>query len=94
MSVGKKISKQASKAVGKPAGKPARKKAAKPAAHAAGKQVTITLTRSMHGQLKNIAASVRGLGLRRMHQSVMIADTPENRGMMHVAGHLLKVEQN
>jgi large subunit ribosomal protein L30 len=94
MSVGKKISKQASKAVAKPAGKPARKKAAKPAAHAAGKQVTITLTRSMHGQLKNIAASVRGLGLRRMHQSVMIADTPENRGMMHVAGHLLKVEQN
>jgi large subunit ribosomal protein L30 len=94
MSVGKKISKTASKAVGKPAGKPARKKAAKPAAHAAGKQVTITLTRSMHGQLKNIAASVRGLGLRRMHQSVMIADTPENRGMMHVAGHLLKVEQN
>jgi len=94
MSVGKKISKPASKAVGKPAGKPARKKAAKPAAHAGGKQVTITLTRSMHGQLKNIAASVRGLGLRRMHQSVMIADTPENRGMMHVAGHLLKVEQN
>ena len=94
MSVGKKISKTASKAVGKPAGKPARKKATKPAAHAAGKQVTITLTRSMHGQLKNIAASVRGLGLRRMHQSVMIADTPENRGMMHVAGHLLKVEQN
>jgi large subunit ribosomal protein L30 len=60
----------------------------------ASKQVTVTLTRSMHGQLKNIAASVRGLGLRRMHQSVMIADTPENRGMIHVAGHLLKVEQN
>ena len=54
----------------------------------------MTLIRSIHGQLKNIAASVRGLGLRRVHQSVMIADTPENRGMMHVAGHLLKVEQN
>ena len=93
MSVGKKISKPTGKAVGKPARKPAAK-AAKSAAHAAGKQVTVTLTRSMHGQLKNIAASVRGLGLRRMHQSVMIADTPENRGMMHVAGHLLKVEQN
>jgi large subunit ribosomal protein L30 len=74
----------------KPAGKAAGKAAAKPAS----KQVTVTLTRSMHGQLANIAASVRGLGLRRMHQSVMIADTPENRGMMHVAGHLLKVEQN
>ena len=94
MSVGKKISKPAGKVAGKPPGKPARKKAAKRAGHAAGKQVTVTLTRSMHGQLANIAASVRGLGLRRMHQSVMIADTPENRGMMHVAGHLLKVEQN
>jgi large subunit ribosomal protein L30 len=83
-----------SNTAGKMAGKSARKRTAKPAAHPAGKQVTITLKRSMHGQLKNIAASVRGLGLRRMHQSVMIADTPENRGMMHVAGHLLKVEQN
>ena len=58
------------------------------------KLVTITLTRSVHGQLKNIAASVRGLGLRRPHQSVTIADTAENRGMIHAAGHLLKVEQN
>ena len=64
------------------------------AAAADSKQVTVTLMRSVHGQLKHIASSVRGLGLRRMHQSVMIADTPENRGMMHVAGHLLKVEQN
>jgi large subunit ribosomal protein L30 len=37
---------------------------------------------------------VRGLGLRRPHQRVSVADTPENRGMIHVAGHLLKVEQN
>jgi large subunit ribosomal protein L30 len=58
------------------------------------KLVTVTLIRSVHGQLKNIAASVRGLGLRRPHQRVSVADTPENRGMMHVAGHLLKVEQN
>ena len=58
------------------------------------KLVTVTLTRSVHGQLRNIAASVRGLGLRRPHQSVIVADTAENRGMMHVAGHLLKVEQN
>jgi large subunit ribosomal protein L30 len=60
----------------------------------ATKPVTVTLIRSVHGQLKNIAASVRGLGLRRPHQRVSVADTPENRGMIHVAGHLLKVEQN
>ena len=58
------------------------------------KSIKVTLIKSMAGQLASIRASARGLGLRRMHQSVMIADTPENRGMMHVAGHLLKVEQN
>jgi large subunit ribosomal protein L30 len=68
----------------------ARKKSSKQAS----KLVTVTLTRSIHGQLKNIAASVRGLGLRKPHQSVTVADTAENRGMIHVAGHLLKVEQN
>ena len=70
------------------------KPASKSAAKSASKQVTVTLTRSIHGQLANIAASVRGLGLRRPHQSITIADTAENRGMIHAAGHLLKVEQN
>ncbi len=52
----------------------------------------VTLLKSVHGQLKSIAASVRGLGLRRRHQTVTVADTPENRGMIRAAIHLLKVE--
>ena len=60
---------------------------------ATGKQLKVTLLRSTAGQLKNIAASVRGLGLRRRHQSVTVADTTENRGMINAATHLLKVEQ-
>jgi large subunit ribosomal protein L30 len=59
---------------------------------AAGGQLKVTLTRSVHGQLKNIAASVRGLGLRRRHQSVVVADSAENRGMIRAACHLLQVE--
>jgi large subunit ribosomal protein L30 len=58
------------------------------------KRIQVTLAKSLAGQLKNISASVRGLGLRRRHQSVSVADTPENRGMIRTAGHLLKVEQN
>jgi large subunit ribosomal protein L30 len=58
------------------------------------KHITVTLAKSTAGQLKNISASVRGLGLRRRHQSVSVADTPENRGMIRAAEHLLKVEQN
>ncbi len=60
---------------------------------ATGKQLKVTLLRSTAGQLKNIAASVRGLGLRRRHQSVTVTDTAENRGMISTATHLLKVEQ-
>ncbi len=63
-------------------------------AAAADKRLTVTLTGSVHGQLRNIAASVRGLGLRRRHQTVTVADTPANRGMIRTAGHLLKVESN
>ena len=59
-----------------------------------GKQLKVTLQKSVHGQLKHIAASVRGLGLRRPHQSVMVADTAPNRGMIQTASHLLFVERN
>ncbi len=55
-------------------------------------KLTVTLQGSVYGQLRNIAASVRGLGLRRRHQIVEVADTPENRGMIRAASHLLKVE--
>ncbi len=57
-------------------------------------KVKVTLLRSLHGQLRHIGASVRGLGLRRPHQSVVIADTAENRGMINTACHMLKVERS
>jgi large subunit ribosomal protein L30 len=57
------------------------------------KPFKVTLVRSLHGQLANIAASARGLGLRKIHQTVEVADTPQNRGMIQTAVHLLKVEQ-
>ena len=57
------------------------------------KALNVTLVKSLHGQLANIAASARGLGLRRIHQTVQVADTPENRGMIQTAVHLLKIEQ-
>ncbi|MGH8308856.1 MAG: 50S ribosomal protein L30 [Steroidobacteraceae bacterium] len=56
-------------------------------------QLKVTLVRSVHGQLEAIRASVRGLGLRKPHQTVTVPGTPENRGMINAAVHLLKVEQ-
>jgi len=59
---------------------------------APAKELKVTLVKSLHGQLANIAASARGLGLRRIRQTVSVVDTPENRGMIQTAVHLLKVE--
>jgi large subunit ribosomal protein L30 len=59
----------------------------------ASKNIKLTLARSLAGQLKNIQASVRGLGLRRRHQTVEVADTPQNRGMIYAAKHMLKVSE-
>ncbi len=59
----------------------------------AGK-VKVTLLKSLYGQLRHISSSVRGLGLRRRHQSVQVADTAENRGMINAASHMLKVERS
>jgi len=58
----------------------------------AGK-IKVTLVKSTAGQLKNHQATVIGLGLRRIRDSVVLAATPEVTGMVRSAGHLLKVEQ-
>jgi large subunit ribosomal protein L30 len=55
--------------------------------------VRVTQVKSTYGELRKIVSSVRGLGLRRRHHSVVVADTPENRGMINAACHLLKVEK-
>ncbi|HEY2678797.1 MAG TPA: 50S ribosomal protein L30 [Steroidobacteraceae bacterium] len=55
-------------------------------------KVKVTLTKSVFGQLASIRNSVKGLGLRRIGHSVVVADTPSNRGMMNAASHMLKVE--
>jgi large subunit ribosomal protein L30 len=56
------------------------------------KAIRVTLIKSVYGQLANIRNSVKGLGLRRIGHSVVVADTPSNRGMVNRASHMLKVE--
>ena len=56
------------------------------------KAIKVTLIRSVYGQLASIRGSVKGLGLRRIGHSVVVADTPSNRGMVNAASHMLKVE--
>lgn len=57
-----------------------------------GKTVKVTLVRSVHGRLASHRACVRGLGLRRMHQTVEVEDTPCTRGMIGKVSYMLRVE--
>jgi large subunit ribosomal protein L30 len=53
----------------------------------------VTLIRSAIGFTKDQKATVRALGLRRMHQTVEHRDTPALRGMLTKIMHLLQVEE-
>lgn len=57
------------------------------------KLISLTLIRSKHGRLASHKACIAGLGLRKMHQSVQVIDTPENRGMINKVHYLLNVEE-
>jgi large subunit ribosomal protein L30 len=56
-------------------------------------KIKVTLKGSVHGQLQSIRASVHGLGLRRIRDSRVVQDTPQVRGMINAAKHLLAVEK-
>jgi large subunit ribosomal protein L30 len=73
--------------------KAAPKKAAAARADSAVKRLSVTLVRSRHGRLASHKACVAGLGLRRMHQTVQVIDTPENRGMINKVQYMLNVEE-
>ena len=57
------------------------------------KNLRITLMRSPIGQKPKTRACVETLGLRKIRQSVERPDTPDVRGMVFRAKHLLDVEE-
>ncbi|MCJ7452821.1 MAG: 50S ribosomal protein L30 [Steroidobacteraceae bacterium] len=57
------------------------------------KTVKVTLVKSVHGQLHRHRATASGLGLRRINQTAVVADTRENRGMINASRHLFRVEE-
>lgn len=56
-------------------------------------KLKVQLVRSLHGRVRKHQACVLGLGLRRMHHTVEVLDTPENRGMINKVSYMLKVEK-
>ena len=57
------------------------------------KMLRITLVRSAIGYSERHKGTVRALGLRKLHQSVVLPDTPSLQGMLNKVNHLVKVEE-
>lgn len=59
----------------------------------AEKALKVTLVRSRFGRLPTHRATIAGLGLRRINQTVSLEDTPAIRGMIRKVSYLLRVEE-
>jgi large subunit ribosomal protein L30 len=56
-------------------------------------KLRITWTKSSIGYPKDQKATVRALGLKRLHHEVEQEDTRDIRGMIHKVRHLVTVEE-
>lgn len=57
------------------------------------KKLRITLIRSKYGWKPDQVATIKGLGLKKIGQSVIREDTPNIRGMIEKVKHIVKVEE-
>jgi len=57
------------------------------------KKLKITLVKSPIGFNEKQGRVVESIGLRKIRQSVELADTPEVRGMIHKVRHLVEVAE-
>lgn len=55
-------------------------------------KLQVTLVKSVIGTVEAHRACVRGLGLRKLHQTVEVEDTPAVRGMINRVNYLVKCE--
>lgn len=56
-------------------------------------KLKITQVRSAIGRQKKQKLTIRALGIRRLHHTVVHNDTPQIRGMISKVKHLLEVEK-
>lgn len=57
------------------------------------KSLKVTLYKSLNGRLKSHQDCAHGLGIRKIHNPVVVMDTPENRGMINKINYMVKVEE-
>jgi large subunit ribosomal protein L30 len=56
-------------------------------------RLRVTWVRSTIGHKAGARGTIRALGLRRLNQTVEVADTPQNRGMLRRVAFLVRVDE-
>ncbi|MDO9142464.1 MAG: 50S ribosomal protein L30 [Methylobacter sp.] len=59
----------------------------------ASDKISVTMIKSRFGRLPRHQACLKGLGLRKINQTVVVLNTPENRGMINKVSYMLKFEE-
>ena len=56
--------------------------------------ITIKLVKSVIGRMKNHKLCIKGLGIKKLNQTVTVLDTPSNRGMINKISDMLEIIEN
>lgn len=57
-------------------------------------KLKVTLIKSMIGRPEKHRKVLRGMGLTRIGKSIVLEDTPSNRGMINKISHMVTAEEN
>ena len=56
--------------------------------------IKIKLVKSGIGRIKNHKLCIKGLGFKKLNQTVSVTDTPSNRGMINKISDMLEILEN
>ena len=56
--------------------------------------ITIKLVKSGIGRMKNHKLCIKGLGIKKLNQTVTVLDTPSNRGMINKISDMIEIIEN
>ena len=58
------------------------------------KTMTIKLVKSGIGRMKRHKLCIKGLGFKRLNQTVTVVDTPSNRGLVNKISDMMEIQES
>jgi large subunit ribosomal protein L30 len=58
------------------------------------KTINIKLVKSVIGRMRNHKLCIKGLGFKKLNQTVSVLDTPSNRGMIKKISDMVEIQEN